>query len=513
MTIQHGPASDAGSIQSRRRRWPLHVIVPLIVAVTLGAVVLASARRVLQPTAPVDVRPVLFAQAEADAGGGPGGATVQAPGWLEADPFYTACTALTDGVVEQMLALAGESVEAGQVVARLVSEDAELALASAEADLATAEAELAVAEAEVRAARTDWQNPIERQRAVSVWRAALAETEAELAQLPALIDVDQAKLERLTEELSRARRALERGGATDIEVIILDKQAAAQAATVEAIRRREAILIARRDRLAAEVVAAARNAELRVDERRAVDIAEAARQRAEAGVMRARTRRDEARLRLDRMTIRAPISGHVQRRLKLPGDKIMLATDEPHSAHLLHLYDPKRLQVRVDVPLADAAGIAVGQACEVVVEILPDVTFAGEVTRITHEADLQKNTLQVKVRVVDPSPLLKPEMLTRVRFLSRTGARPKGAALLVPTDCLTLDAQTDAAQVWAIRDRNGRRGRCVPVPVTVVETSGGWATVRGGLVEGDLVAIASDVLRAGRSVRMRSAAETARGAS
>jgi multidrug efflux pump subunit AcrA (membrane-fusion protein) len=228
-------------------------------------------------------------------------------------------------------------------------------------------------------------------------------------------------------------------------------------------------------------------------------------------VAQARVRRDEGQLRLDRMVIRAPISGFVQRRLKVPGDKIMLAMDDPYSAHLAHLYDPQRLQVRVDVPLADAAGIFVGQSCEVVVEILPHVTFTGEVTRITHEADLQKNTLQVKVRVIDPSPLLKPEMLTRVKFLPRGGGSRAGAdvptagpAFLVATECLTREAGTSGATVWAIRDRRGRRGTCVLIDVVVEAEADGWATIRGELAPGDLVAVAGVALRPGQPVRMRS---------
>jgi len=506
MKIRQGPVDGTGPDENRagddHRRWPAHIVVPVIVAAVIGTVLLVSARQVLRPAEPVAVRPVLFAgtasAAEPDGARRGRGTTVQAPGWLEADPFYVACTALTDGIVDQMLVLAGDRVEAGDIVARLVSEDAALALARAEADLATAEADLAVVEADVRAARTNWENPVERQRAVGVWRAAHAGTEAELAQLPALVDVEQANLERLREELSRAQKARERGGATDLEVIILDKQAAAQAASLEAER----------------------NLELRVDERRELEAAEATTHRAQAMVAQARVRRDEAQLRLDRTVIRAPISGFVQRRLKVPGDKIMLAMDDPYSAHLAHLYDPKRLQVRVDVPLADAAGIFVGQSCEVVVEILSDVTFTGEVTRITHEADLQKNTLQVKVRVIDPSPLLKPEMLTRVKFLPQEGGPRTGAdvptagpALLVPTECLTRDAGTSGARVWVIRDRRGRRGTCVPIDVVVEAEADGWATIRGALAPGDLVAVGGVTLRPGQPVRMRSANAERGGAS
>jgi len=513
MTVNVVPVDDA------RRRWPAHILVPAAVAVAVGAVVLVSAREVLQPATPIDVRPVVFtgtsATTQPDQPATRRGATVLAPGWIEADPFYVACTALTDGVIEQMLVLAGQRVEAGQVVARLVAEDAELALAASAGDLATVEAQLAVVEANVRAARTNWENPVERVRAVSVWKAALAETEAELAQLPALVDVEQARLERHREELSRARTAMERGGATHIEVIILDKQAAAQAATVAAIRAEQGILAARRDRRQAEVAAATRNFELRVDERRELDASEATALRARAVVARATARRNQDKLRLERMVIRAPITGLVQRRLKVPGDKIMLGMDDPFSAHLLHLYDPEHLQVRVDVPLADAAGVFVGQRCEVVVDILPDVVFAGDVTRITHEADVQKNTLQVKVRVIDPDPVLKPEMLTRVRFLAEGNAPQRDAAgptILVPAECVSRNSDTGVSTVWVIRDRRGRRGRSMPVPVVIRQDNGDWLSVQGHLAPGDLLAVAGDTLRPGQAIRIK-ARDAERGAS
>ena len=66
--------------------------------------------------------------------------TVQAPGWLEAEPFITAATALTDGIVATIAVLAGDRVTKGQTLATLVPDDAALALARAEAQLAAAEA-------------------------------------------------------------------------------------------------------------------------------------------------------------------------------------------------------------------------------------------------------------------------------------------------------------------------------------------------------------------------------------
>ncbi|MEO1130496.1 MAG: efflux RND transporter periplasmic adaptor subunit [Planctomycetota bacterium] len=494
-----------------RRRWRPHIVVPTIVVVIIGSLLFVTARETLRPTIPVSVSPAVLPADNTSVAREPGRPrvqTVQAPGWLEADPYFIACTALADGVMEEILVLEGEAVEKGQVVAKMVRDDAQLALAVAEAELAAAEAVVGIEKAHYAASELDWEHPIERDRALETSRATLAETEAELAQLPALIDVEEATVERLREETERARRAVSSGAINELELIILEKRVEAQAARLEALRKRDAILRARRDRLQANVRAAERNAELRIEERRNLTTELAKIQQVEAEAMLARVRRDEAQLRLDRMVIRAPITGVVQRRLKVPGDKVMLGMDDPHSAHVLHLFDPAHLQVRVDVPLADASHISVGQACEVVVEVLPDTTFRGEVTRITNEADLQKNTLQIKVRVLDPSTVLKPEMLTRVKFLGTIGAATSTStdtsSVLVPTDALTQRTD-DAGIVWTVRSRRGAVGTAQPVSVSVLSTEQGSTLVRGPLTQGDLLVVSNTELRPGQRVRMLAA--------
>jgi len=513
----------------------LHVVAGVLVVGLMVVMLLVTSGRALWPATEVEVRPAVFVREAAQEGpvgagrhsgeqpgsrrSGSSGRTVQAPGWLEADPFYVAATALADGVVEEVLALEGEAVEAGQVVAELVKEDAELALERARGELGVAEGQLGILRADLDAAKTDWENPVERERAVATAEAALAETRAELAQLPALIEVQRANLERLKEERDRARSASAGGAVSDIEVVILEKQAEAQAAMLESHIKREAILEAKASREAAELKAAERNFELRVSEKRALDAAQAAVRRGEAMVREMQAKEAEAELRLERMTVRSPISGYVLRRVKVRGDKVMLGMDDPHSAHIVHVYDPERLQVRVDVPLADAAHVFAGQACEVVVDVLPETVFKGEVLRVTHEADLQKNTLEVKVRVVDPSPLLKPEMLTRVKFLPEGGGAASGgrasgedgpSPVLVRAECFdgTPPSAGGASRVWVVRGRRGDVGRIAPTDVTVDvrEEPGVWR-VRGDVHPGDLLVVmgAAGGLKDGQRVRVTSA--------
>ncbi len=76
------------------------------------------------------------------------------------------------------------------------------------------------------------------------------------------------------------------------------------------------------------------------------------------------------------------------------------------------------------MPLADAAKVGVGQKAKIVVDVLPDEEFTGHLSRIVHKADIEKNTLQVKVAIDNPSPQLKPEMLARIKFM---GSGPQDA--------------------------------------------------------------------------------------
>lgn len=514
-----GPPESSDGSRPKRRQWLLlAAVVALLAGLTLW-----PALDTLRPVRDVRVAAVLPVQAPrvaspADAPADPAvGApttpavrTVQAPGWVEPDPFYIAVSALTDGVVESMHVLEGQSVEEGQVIAELVPDDAALALRQAEARVATAEAQLARARADLAAAQTDWDEPVERERSVAVAGAALAEAEAELASLPSRVREAEAVLARLNEEMERIVRAFGSGAATERERLVAEYQVASQDAALEAIRLERPLLEAKVDRLKAEATAAERAAALRVTEKQALDAAVARVADAEAMLAQMQARRAEAQLRMDRMTIRAPMDGLVLRRLKAPGDKVLFGMDSEHSAHLVHLYDPAKLQVRVDVPLADASQVYIGQRCEVVVDVLPDEVFAGEVTRITHEADLQKNTLQIKVRVIDPSPLLKPEMLARVRFLggapgdggfrnaapTRHRIQADQARVRVPEDCL------DGQRVWVVRHRRGPRGEAVQTPVRVLGRADGFATIAAPLRVGDLLIRTPDGLTPDARVRI-----------
>ncbi len=185
-----------------------------------------------------------------------------------------------------------------------------------------------------------------------------------------------------------------------------------------------------------------------------------------------------ARRNLERCRISAPIDGVVLRRHVIEGQYV---GDREESA-LLTLYNPEKVQVRVDVNLVDVPKLHLGKACEVRLESAPGAVYPGKIATILHEADNQKNTVQVKVQMIETSDLVKPEMLARVKFLSERKVLDQGTdsyLLYVPGDAVHEDG--GAYHVFALRNRNGRQ-IAEKVAVTMGKArDGDWIEVRNGL--------------------------------
>ena len=480
------PGTAAPStIPKPRRRWALRVGVPALIVLATLAMLGYAGRDLLLPATPVDVvravavpDGVAAADGEGAASSGVAGRTVaQAPGWVEPDPYPTFASALADGVVQEVLVLEGDTVKQGQPLAHLVRADAELALREARAELARRQADH-------QAAKTDLENPVALERSVAVNRAMLAEAHAMLTRLDAEVVAQEAKLKELEANYHRLA-SLGSDSASRLQVEQADYQMQSQRAVVEATRQQRPSLEAVVQRYEAELAAAQRDLELKVQLRRAAEETAAA-----VADMQARV--EAADLRLSRMTVYAPVDGIVMNRLVSPGAKLMLGGDDMHSAHVVHLYDPNALQVRVDVPLADAAKVGVGQRATIIVDVLPDTEFTGTVTRFVHQADIGKNTVQVKVAIDDPSPLLKPDMLARVKFHAPGNGRGDGQAAVDAAGGTTVAIPQSAviqhegmAHVWLV---SAKDQRLVHRQVTLGnQRDDQWVEVLNGLSPGDAV--------------------------
>jgi RND family efflux transporter MFP subunit len=499
----HPPAAAP----SPRRRWHLltRFVLPALLLAGFGALLAYAAWESLYPPRPVTVVPVVYSQAELDE---PADTPLfRAAGWVEPRPTPIVVTALTEGVVDKLLVVEGQEVKAGQVLARLVTADAALALGAAEADVKLREGERAAARVALTAARTRLDQPVHLKAELADAGAAVARAETELGALPHLLRAAQARqrFAKIDYENKQRVRDAVAGSSLDKARSEVD---AAEAAVEE--------LQARQKRLPAEVAALKdkRDAlslklKLKTDEVRQLGEAEAAVQTAEARLMQARTLRDVARLRLERTVIRAPISGRVLALVARPGTRLMgLAPGGmQESSTVVTLYDPARLQVRVDVRLEDVARVLPGQKVKIETAAVPGRSLDGEVLAATSQADIQKNTLSVKVAVKEPPSTLKADMLCQVTFLALprpAGPAKKGAEpyrLLVPRQL--VESSSEGSRVWAADLLSGRaRLRRVELGLTageLVEVVSGVDSTdrlivggRDGLKDGDRVRVVGE---------------------
>jgi RND family efflux transporter MFP subunit len=211
----------------------------------------------------------------------------------------------------------------------------------------------------------------------------------------------------------------------------------------------------------------------------------------QAKIRQGETELARRQLALDRTEIRAPVDGIILRLFAVPGRKSMVAMDDMDSSTIATLYRPGRLQARIDVPLAEAAGVFPGQSVRIRSDFLPDQLIFGTVSHVAGEADLQRNTLQVKVTLDSPDPRLRPEMLCRAEFLRAVGGsaatgESNGARVSIFVSVRALvDRQGAYARVWVISD-----DRVESREVTLGgEERDGYRLVTDGLLPGDRVVL------------------------
>ncbi len=416
---------------------------------------------------------------------------LQAPGWIEPMPFATDVAALREGIVETVHVLEGERVEQGALMVTLERRGEVIALARTEAELLSAHAEVGAQEAALNAAQRTHELALDATTTLATARASVAEADAMLRKLSAEIAEAEATHLEAADELARKSTLVSVGGASEGEVRRLTLRTAALEAKTQAIRLDRPVREARLTAAQAILASATTARELLIDETLARDSAKAAFASALGAESARAAMRDEAQLMLSRSELRAPCSGVVLSRLVRPGSRV---GGDAMSA--ITIYDPAQLQVRCDVPLKEAAKLSVGLAAQIRVDALPDRVFAGTIIRIVPQGDLQKNTLQCKVSVIDPDSALRPDMLARVRIetvaLGSTSAR--GEVIAVPSEALRNrdDANHSAQVLLVIPEAHAAQTQLRTVQLGG-ERRNGWIEVTQGLASGDRVVLDSTI--------------------
>lgn len=190
-----------------------------------------------------------------------------------------------------------------------------------------------------------------------------------------------------------------------------------QAEHAEAVAMLEAATAVYDAKQAAKGVVAARSIR---EAKSARDAAQARIDAARARIEQARVALAEAELRLERMTVRAPIDGRVYQLVAYPGSTLaggMGPVPNSDGSTVVTIYRPDMLQIRADVRFEDIPKVSLGQTVEIRNPALAD-PITGKVLFVGSEANIQKNTLEVKVALDEPTAVLKPEMLVDVTYLA-----------------------------------------------------------------------------------------------
>jgi HlyD family secretion protein len=217
----------------------------------------------------------------------------------------------------------------------------------------------------------------------------------------------------------------------------------------------------------------------------------------DAAIVSARANAQAAQVAVDQTVIRAPFDGVVLEKHANVGDNITpFSSASDSKGAVVTIADMKTLEVEADVAESNIAKIAVEQPCEIQLDALPDVRFAGRVSRIVPTVDRSKATVLVKVRFVERDPRVLPDMSAKVAFLSKP-VPPEEKKALVAVQPTAVVTRGGKKVVYLIENDHARE-----VPVSTGERVGDVMTVQG-VKPGDTVVLApNDSLKDGARVTL-----------
>lgn len=164
----------------------------------------------------------------------------------------------------------------------------------------------------------------------------------------------------------------------------------------------------------------------------------------QAAIASAEANAQAAQVAVDQTVIRAPFDGIVLAKHANVGDNITpFSSASDSKGAVVTIADMDTLEVEADVAESNIAKIRSEQPCEIQLDALPDMRFAGRVSRIVPTVDRSKATVLVKVRFVDRDPRVLPDMSAKIAFLSKPAT---------PQDRQPVTA----VQASAVVERDGR---------------------------------------------------------
>jgi HlyD family secretion protein len=204
-----------------------------------------------------------------------------------------------------------------------------------------------------------------------------------------------------------------------------------------------------------------------------------------------------AETQLNNTIIRAPVSGTILERNVEIGEFVTTGAvgDKGAKGYVVSLADLNDLKVELDINQNDFAKLGPHQRGIVTTDAFPDRKYDGVIDEVSPEANRQKATVQVKVKILHADAYLRPEMNASVAFLADAKPAQRGApakpSIVVPASSVHNGA------VFVIADERAVKRAVRTGPVT---THG--VQIEDGLVGGeDLIVSPPSDLKEGDRVK------------
>lgn len=177
---------------------------------------------------------------------------------------------------------------------------------------------------------------------------------------------------------------------------------------------------------------------------------------------------------LNNTVIRAPVTGTVLEREVEKGEFVTTSFVGERGAkgYVVSLADLNDLEAELDISQNDFGKLGTRQKATITTDAYPDRKYEGVIDEISPEANRQKATVQVKVKVLNPDDYLRPEMNANVSFVDEAkkerSAAPAKPVLFVPPSAVRDGAVFVVADGKAVR-RTVKTGPVSPQGLRVEE--------------------------------------------
>lgn len=193
-------------------------------------------------------------------------------------------------------------------------------------------------------------------------------------------------------------------------------------------------------------------------------------------------------------SIRAPVSGEIQRKMVRVGAYV-----EPPTP-VMALVDNSRLELESPVPTADIAPIRPGQRVTFTVNAFPGETFEGRVLEVNPAVEAETRSARVRIQAHNPGLKLKAGMFAQGEIL--TGVEKQ--TILIPAAAVYRDDRSAKGSTVFVAEN----GKAVRRTVQIGHERDSTLEIVSGLKLGDVL-IAEQSIEIAEGVRVEAAGGTA----